>query len=375
MNRHIVFTESVKGHMLEYVNHIYNYAVGSDDTFVFVLPKEFDERKHLLSWRKTTNISIRYLSNREERMSLLANRFKRSWNICRIVLRYIKEEKVNSVFFITLINIIPFYFLLIPTGIKIDGIIYKVFLYEKNNIIRKMFNNLIYKSFTLFNCFRCIYLLNDTNGVHLLNKKYKTNKYCYLPDPVPNIDVKLLKNIRKEYNIPEWKKVFLLFGALEKRKNTINILKALNLMSNSELKNIAIIFAGRLLPEIESEFKLYVNKLKDKLQIVIIDGFIPYELLNNLCYSSDCILTIYTNTAQSSGTIGYAGFLGKPVIAPSYGLLGDLIKEYSLGYTLDIITPETIKSAMLHNYSSRSNDYRESHTVEQFCRIIFDNYK
>ena len=142
-------------------------------------------------------------------------------------------------------------------------------------------------------------------------------------------------------------------------------------MSDEERKNKTLIFSGRIDSKIRTDFFALVEKLKGKMQIVVEEGFLSYERLNDFCYSSDFLLVLYENVCQSSGTIGYGAFFEKPVLGPSKGLLGNLIKEYSLGVVLDCINPKNVKTAMCSLPSPKENDYCKSHTIDAFCKILF----
>lgn len=81
---------------------------------------------------------------------------------------------------------------------------------------------------------------------------------------------------------------------------------------------------------------------------------------------------MYRNTQQSSGSVGYAAYLGKPVIGPAKGLLGQLIRDYNLGIIIDEISPQYIKQALLMDLPSiDGSSYSIEHTTEKFCYTIF----
>lgn len=367
----LIFSESVSGHRFEYLHHIYNMAINQQDSFVFVAPSDFEEKKGLLDWSKASNIKFRYLTEEENIRCSSVNLVKKGWAISQTIAKYVKEEKAENVFLIDIMMCMPFIPFILFSKIRISGILYKIYLYENNRtLLRRFIDKIIYILFRWADCFNKIFVLNDYESVKRLNVIYNTNKFQYLPDPIPDINISKLQNIRTEFNIPLSNKVFLQYGTLDRRKNTINILKAIELMTDSELKDKTFIFSGRLSLDIEKDFDELINKLCKRVQIIVLKGFISFEMLNNLCYSSDVLFTLYSNTSQSSGTIGYAGFFMKPIIGPSRGLLGNLIKSNHLGYTLDEISPHNIKNAILKNLSSADNNYKETHTVEAFCSNI-----
>ena len=211
-----------------------------------------------------------------------------------------------------------------------------------------------------------ILVLNDQYAVDQLNNIYSTDKFCFLPDPVPNIDMSKVKNIRCELGINPEDNVYLHFGGLDSRKGTLEILDAIALMSEEELEGKVFVFAGRVYKSIHDDFYERYERLKDKVKILVFDEFCDYVFLNNLCYSCDCILIPYKNPNQSSGVIGYASLFQKPVIGPSQGLLGRLIKEYKLGVTIDNIDKEMILESLKKPLNTASIDYAHSRQILNF---------
>lgn len=372
----LIFSESISGHRLEYLHHIYSAVINHKDDFVFIVPSDFEDKKDLLNWESSSNIKFKYLTENERIKCSTSNLVKKGWSISKTIRKYVKEEKAKRVFLIDIMMIMPFAPIFISSQIKLSGILYKIYLYEKKRtFLRFIIDKIIYLLFTKSNCFSNLYVLNDEEGTRKLNKIYNMYKFQYLPDPIPNINLNVIKDLRDELNIPKSNRVYFQFGTLDRRKNTINILKAIELMSDIELNNKTFIFSGRLSSSVENEFNDLVNKLCKRVQLIVLKGFVPFETLNNLCYTSDVLFTLYSNTSQSSGTIGYAGFFMKPVIGPSKGLLGSLIRNNQLGYTLDEICPQSIKEAILMDVLPIDNNYKDTHTIDAFCSCILKSFQ
>ena len=119
-------------------------------------------------------------------------------------------------------------------------------------------------------------------------------------------------------------------------------------------------------------YEIY-DSLLDIVKFFVFFVFCYYEFLYNFCYSCDCILIPYKNPNQSSGVIGYASLFQKPVIGPSQGLLGRLIKEYKLGDTIDNISPSCLKSAVLLTICNNRNElsrYASLHNTNTFLSVF-----
>lgn len=376
MRKTLIFEETLTGHHLEYLHHYYLGAIQhQDEGFVFCVPKDFEVKKLLYTWEASQNTTFKYLDDAElgyiDSSNLLAGAWKRSL----LLRRKAKEYKCNRILLTTLTVFLPFICFLIPANIKVSGIIYSIYLYNKRkwSNFRYRLEELRYWIVVHSQCMDKILILNDEKSCELLNKKFKTHKFTFLPDPVPVIDKDKLRNIRNEYSIPKNNEVFLHFGGLAKRKGTIEILQAIDLADSKELNNKTFIFAGRIYTDIHDSFYSFADRLKDKVQLIVLDEFCPYDLLFNLCYSSDVFLMPYHLTNLSSGVLGYASLFQKLVIGPSEGLLGQLIKKYELGITIHQITPDDILGALLQkNKPTVSTNYATNNRLKKFIQHIFD---
>ena len=103
-------------------------------------------------------------------------------------------------------------------------------------------------------------------------------------------------------------------------------------------------------------------------------AFCDYSFLGELCFECDAILAPYLDSARSSGIIGHASQYHKPIIAPSSGLIGRLVKKYKLGYLLPTISPYSLCDAYrqlrIKNYSPLDIEYLLSHDVQFFMDTI-----
>ena len=180
------------------------------------------------------------------------------------------------------------------------------------------------------------------------------------------------KSIRHELHIPDENTVFLHFGSLERRKGSLEILRAIELIDAEKLSNCSFVFAGRVFDDMKTDFYALINSLQQKCQLILYDEYCSAELLADLCYSCDFILMPYQVTAQSSGMLGYAANFEKPVIGPSDGLVGKLIRKYHLGITIPTIKADSIAAVLLNcrPYLVKT-DYMKKNTREDFCAQVF----
>ena len=372
----IIFESAIRGHVLEYLHNIYMYAMHSDDNYVFLLPHSFEKSKSILEWPEAGNIRFPFITDTEADECNQPGMLKPALARCKCLKKYSKLLNADNVFLIFLIRTMPFLPFYLPSGTKASGIIYSIPLYKTmQSKVQSIKDKIIYKLFASKKSIKNVFILNDPKSAEYYNKKYNTDKFLHLTDPIPEIDMSQVRDLRVELGIPSGNTVYLQFGSMDSRKNSLNILRAIKLMSPKELEGKTFVFMGKLYDNIRDKFNSLVEDLKGKVQIVVKEGFVPYEYLNSMCFTVDVFLTLYSNVEMSSGTIGYAAYFGKPVIGPSAGLLGNLIKDNNLGVTIDCITPETIKNALLLDIKPQESNYKQTHTVSVFCDTILNTLR
>lgn len=378
MKQIIVFDTDLNGHHLEYLNHIYMEASRkSNNYYIFVIPLEFKNLQSNLDWPLSPHIKFDFLNKDEITNCETENLLKSSYFKSILLKKKIKEHAADHVFLIMLMQFLPFLpFVLMNTKVKISGIIYLIYLYRWKNasFVSKTSDAFKYILLSKSKLFNKIFILNDKSAATYLNKIYNTHKYKFLPDPfvfqqtpIAHKDVPL--------NIDTESMVFLHFGALTSRKGTMEILEAITKMDVSmNDKPICIIFAGKVLKDIKIEFYQKIKELNNKIQLIIYDEFCSYEMIGLLCKRSDYILIPYKNVLQSSGVIAYASYYNTPVIGPSEGLLGKLVRKYKLGITIKDLDSNklTVFFENVKKYQMDiSNEYLINNSVENFQKIIF----
>ena len=164
----------------------------------------------------------------------------------------------------------------------------------------------------------------------------------------------------------------IVVGDMRERKGTLDILKAILELPQSELYRFHFIFAGKVSEEIKEIFYQLLGAMSQQTKISVFDEFCDYSFLGSLCSLSDYILIPYKQVGQSSGIIGYAVQFEKPVLAPSKGLIGKLVKRYNLGYCIPEISYREIERFFLsHSKDEKVNQgYLTKNTVSLFVNTI-----
>lgn len=339
----LIYDSELGGHHLEYIHHYWIGIAKShpDEQYTIAVPQTEWERFHkLCEWPYVKNISLRLLTDEELSYKPKMPIFKRSEKESTIIGRLVREiDNVDRIIMSNLAAALPLLPLFIPKYIKVTGIIYSIECYAHNRGLRKFKEQFRLLQMAKDPRLDRVMLLNSKRAADYYNQLFKTNHFRYLVDPIPQIDNSQLTDKRKEHCIPKEDILFLHFGVMARRKGTIELLKAIKLLDDSIHRTF--IFAGLVTKEIESEFNSHIRSLETKKNTMIIvrNEFLDFKDLADECYTSDCIIAPYLETECSSGVIGWGAALGKPIIGSEDGLLGELIRDYNLGYTTTITPP------------------------------------
>lgn len=369
----LIFEPAVSGHHLEYLHHYYIGALQRpQEEFVFVVTRKFEDVKDKYEWKEVDNITICFIDAKYDSKFSTKNPYVLGWNTSRVLMHYVKEHNPDKVLLTMLMQFIPFICFLLPRKVRVKGIMYKIYLYEieKMSRLRLLAERLRFFVASKSKAIESIFVLNDEDSAAEFNRIYKTDKFKFIPDPVPEVDLEKCKDLREELSIPKDNKIFLHFGGLDKRKGTLEILKAIELSEESELTDKTFIFAGRIKGSLRDEFYALLEQIKQKAQIIVFDEFCSYELLYNLCYTCDVILMPYELNNLSSGVLGYATVFGKPIIGPSQGLMGKLMCKYNLGCELNQVNSHNIREALLSDINIAKNNYSKTNKLHIFINII-----
>lgn len=376
----LVFTHIMGGHHLEYIHHIYE-AAGTDsgNKYTFLLPQSFLEKRDKFDWDPLSNVDFDFFEDRlfEEDPSTVSEMLLNSYRLCRFLGKYSKHNNINLIYSNHMIVFVPFAPFFIR-GTKIVGIIYRIYLHELNELSwkQKILDRLKYYIMSFFGVYKHIILLNDKRSPNQLNKTYHTDKFSYIPDPYLPLHHNDFTDIREEYGIDKRQTLFVHFGAMNTNKGSLDIMRSLTELSQEEISRYSFIFAGKIADDIKDSFYELYLKIKDNVNIVIIDKYCSYSFFASLCISCDAIITPYKRTSQSSGLIGYASQFGRPVIAPKKGLLGSLVEEYNLGVLINDCSPRSLISAyksVAEGKCPRPNKkYCEDNNVEAFNKYLLE---
>ncbi len=150
--------------------------------------------------------------------------------------------------------------------------------------------------------------------------------------------------LKRVLNIEAHRRVFLLFGDLSRRKGTLELLAAAELLGEQSCRQACLVLAGRIAAGDSETVLRQVAWLRATrpLQIVVHDRFID-EAEVRQCYAmADVVLVPYQRHVGNSGVLMRAAAAGVPVLGPDYGLLGHLIRRHRLGLAIDTTSPRAL---------------------------------
>lgn len=199
---------------------------------------------------------------------------------------------------------------------------------------------------------RRIFVLNDPMAAAALRDVHATDAFVSLPDPVPaweGADDPENERIGNGGEWPDDRTHFLLFGSLRTQKGISQLLEAVEQLTSSDAKRIALHLLGQPKNEWKTQLPRRVERLRrvrPGLHLHYEGRFLSDAELAQAIEATDIIIAPYQRTEGSSGVIGHAACHRCPVIGPSTGLVGSLIREYQLGVTIDATSPAAIRQAM-----------------------------
>lgn len=346
----IIYESDHTGHRLDYVSHLIRFVKtepsSTQATYLFLLHSELIKKLSDsgldLEGLNIEAISDLYQGNRWQNFLLLKDlreRLRRHSNCTSIALLnfdrfqyslpvYPLKADVRSIWFRPLIHLPSTTF---KDKLKMLG---KTLLL---NIIAGRINTS-----------SKIFILNDSSGVKSLNSKYllSQNKvFNFLPDPV-DTDFFLNTNpaeARKDLKLDTSKPVFLMIGSIDEKKNVPTSLDAL--AQSKELKGAHVLIVGKVNQSYRESLYNFIDEFKKRsphIEITSDDRYISQEEFHKYVLASNAILMIYRDFYSSSGIFGFACMYKKPVITSNIGLVGQLVKDFKIGYAANPLVAKDI---------------------------------
>jgi glycosyltransferase involved in cell wall biosynthesis len=212
----------------------------------------------------------------------------------------------------------------------------------------------------------------DPFAVKYLNSGVNKPIAVALADPVEPIVISSseLEDFRSQLNIQPDRQVFLLFGSFEaERKGIYQLLDALALLPASACEKICILLVGNANVEEQARIQVRIDQLcqHQPVQIKTRFEFIPDRDVEKYFSVADVALAIYQRHVGMSGILLLAAAAEKPVLSSNYGLMGELVKRYHLGLTVDSTAPEEIAAGLTQFLSKESQSFSDRAEMKAFA--------
>lgn len=356
--KYLIFEYQYQGHYIEYVRHILNYASQHlpEDEIYLALPETFDKHVKNGDLPGLSRFKYCYLTKDELASFELKGKFAQftqSYNLCKKLAELIRHYSIDRTILITAIPFILAMGTVLPHNAYVSAI---------ENIIpcRRLDCASRYKRYE--DRFRMwlyahtpqlkrLFLLNDEDSAEYYNKKFHTDKFRFLPDPVDCV-------VEKTENRRESKIVLLHAGRFRREKGTFIIIEGLKKLTSQEREQFKFILCGgSSLKEDEERAVESMSELGKIMDVEFYNGFVKEEFLHELYNRAHYILIPYSVYYSSSGNLGHAASYGKPVIGPYQGLLGHLIRKYNLGLTIESLDSDSIVKALRKVLESQPSEY------------------
>jgi glycosyltransferase involved in cell wall biosynthesis len=225
----------------------------------------------------------------------------------------------------------------------------------------------------------------DPLVVQSIKQIYPSARAIPLADPVeiPDVSSQETQRLRKKHNISPSRKIFLLFGSIGERKGIYKLLEALSYLSAEICQQLCILIVGQAGDTEQGSIQLQVSKVCQSKPVQIITHFEFISELEVQTYFqlADVILALYQRHVGMSGILLLAAASSTPVLSTNYGLMGELVKRYQLGLSIDSTQPNSIAEGLAQIIESGNINcdfekmklFAEENSAIRYAETIFQN--
>lgn len=202
-------------------------------------------------------------------------------------------------------------------------------------------------------------LSSNCAGLMTLNKNWRMKTrvpVTWLPDSFSSLDQMAAAAARAE----QWpiaraesndsgRVRFLLFGALQPRKGLTHVAQAFLSLSDAELSRVEFSALGKF--DADGRYKaeaktLFARMAQRGAMVKLEDAYVDVETLDHAVRRSDVVLMPYQGHIGSSGVMNIAAQYGRPVIAQRRYQLGQEVRDYDLGLSVDTTRTDDLAKAL-----------------------------
>ena len=378
----------LRGHNLGYIQNIIkllNQRVVIDNNILFLFNSLVKERLNVASVH--SNVSIVFITDVEnqllEQCKTVGSRRAAEW---KLIKQYAEQYAIQEVLILELDQ----YQVSVgseTTPFGVSGIYFRPH-YRIEAIGGGLRNWLKYslwrqKKFwlELYMCrnknLRHIFILNDQQAVESMNRTLRP-VFRYLPDPILSYEPAPVP-IHEAYKILNDRQIFLIFGAIDERKNIENLVAAFGELNPQVAAQATLLVVGTVKADYKTSLAIILGQLRQQqpeLQVIHHDQFVSNSEMESLFRECDVPLLVYRDFFVSSGLLGQAARNNKPVLVSKYGVMAELVKQYGLGMC---VSPKDIHEIAEHltGFILKRADARidgqpffQAHTPEKFLTTL-----
>ena len=373
------FEPAIGGHQLDQINLLLTRVDRYDIKPFFVVNPDFFS--YYPGERREGKVSIIPISEEQivkiNSLSLIASAFYK-W---KILLEYVHLTGCSHVHIMHLDHFQLPLFLYQKLPFTVSGVLFNPAIHYKEmfgekisniGLVKYFRNRIFYRGMLTNSSVTKIFSFDPYFCKFYKKKSIGREKLAYLPDPVlvddtcnGNMELSVQEVIQPDRSL------FLMFGAVQKRKGIFKLLDAMPLLDEKTRKSITFLISGKIDISILEQIKSKITGLRRRypdLRIVKINEYLPFDELRLLIKQCDVILAPYQNFIGSSGVLYWAAAMNKPVITQHFGLIGHWVENYKLGLTVNTRSPKEIAAAICIVVKNEKDTFIDSTLQGRFIK-------
>ncbi len=217
--------------------------------------------------------------------------------------------------------------------------------------------------------------------------QFRTQASCVsLPDPVQlaPCSSNQVNQLRAKLGIEPDRTIFLLFGAIDARKGIHQLLDAIALLPTELAQRFCLLLVGATSAAEKAMIQPKITARSEASPVQIIQEYAFMSEAEVAAYFglADMVLAPYQNHVGMSGILLLAAAAGKPVLSSDYGLMGELVRRYELGLSVDSKQPAAICDGLTQLLDQSPDrlgnhpkmlEFAQQNSAQQYAQAIFQS--
>lgn len=177
------------------------------------------------------------------------------------------------------------------------------------------------------------------------------------------------------------RRTYLCVGGIDDRKSVVQCIEACMLVPPEDRCRIRFVIAGKVADSYRTPVTGAIARARahaPELEVALLDRVLSNSEFHAIFHAADVVLITYRpGFLGSSGNLVQAIAAGKPVIAPDTGMLGQQVREYKLGATVNPRLTQSIADAIHQDLLSpltlsadSTSEFLRDRSPDQFGCVI-----